>query len=504
MARHKDSLVELIQHFTSSEKRYFKRHASIHRIGDSNTYVKLFDFIAKEQNCSDEKIKKAFKGSAFLNRLSVAKTRLHNQLLHSLVLFHSSHDIEASIWRKVQAAGILMEKNLSGQVLSLLNQAKKLAQRYEKHELVLFVLNKELHIINRFSEEKSIQKYRQQLNQEIAERLSFIQINTLHSQLIPLFEAWMINPKQLFPAKVKSLLNELTSIPLYDGAGPKVRLALNDALLMQTVFEGSHENAFAHIYKSLGIIRNHQKTDLTGWRIRLHLIGGLIALELRNKLAFQDHYNSLCLLQNKLKNDEEEWQAFAQNSLYFLELKEENRRQHFISNPTLLQNAWEYWKKHKQHIPAFLSCGLGLLLSGVYFELELYRKAKATITFVEDTPAPECQEEVFLHSQLQRTMIGIQLNDESYTRHLIGKTKRHIRLSSNTRSGLSTILEILAQINRCKTYFERFEKIESLYKTLVSQENKTLHSDLFRLLVKWSLNQTRGQDKGPTNQLIAL
>jgi hypothetical protein len=505
MGKHKDSLVELIQHLTSSEKRYFKLHASIHRIGDANTYVKLFDFIAKEQNCNDEKIKKAFKGEAFLNRLSVSKTRLYNQLLHVLGLFHSSQGIETSIWRKVQAADVLLKKELTRQALTLLTQAKKLAQRYEKHELALLIMNKELPLINRFSDDKTHMKYRQQLHLETAECMHFIQIKTLHAQFIPFLESWMMNPKQPIPSKAEILIKTVTSIPSLKGAGPKLRLALNDARLMQTIFEGSIENAFAHIYKSLGIIKNLQKTDLTAYRIRLHLIGGIIALELQNKLAFQDHYNSLCLLKNELKNDGEERLAFIQNSLYFLEFKEENRRQHFINNPTLLQNAWEYWKKHKSHIPAFLSCGVGLLLSGVCFEMGLYRKTKTTLTLVEGIPNSEDQQEdVYLYTQIQRIMVGIQMNDETYTQHVISQTKRHVRLSCDTSTDTLVILEGLSRINSSKTYFERTEKFEALYQTLLMEENKVLHSDLYRLLIKWALNQSTGHDKGTTNQLIAL
>jgi hypothetical protein len=504
MAKHKDSLIELIHHLSSSEKRYFKLHASIHRIGDSTTYVKLFDFIAKEENCNDEKIRKAFKGAAFLNRLSVTKTRLYNQLLHILGLYHSSQDIETSIWRKTQAADVLLKKELTSQALSLLTQAKKLAQRYEKYELALFIIDKEIPIISRLSEDKSVKKYREQLHEETVASLNCIQLKTLHLQIIPFLETWLINPKQPLSSKVKTLINELISIPLQKDAGPHLHLAFNDAMLMHTLLEGSFEKTFTYIYKSLGIIRNHHKIDLTSRKIRLHLIGGIIAHELKNKLAFQDHYNSLCLLQKKLKNDGEECLAFIQTSLYFLELKEENRRLQFISNPILLQNAWEYWKKHKHHIPTFLSYGLGLLLSIVCFEMELYKKTKTTLLLVEGMANLAFQKELYINTQIQRIMVGIEMKDETYTRHIISQTKRHIRLSSNTCNDTSTLLDCLSRINNSKNYFDQTEKFEALHRILVTKGNKVLHTDLFLLTVKWALNYLSGHDKGTTNQLIAL
>ena len=50
----KEGLFELIKSLSKSEKRYFKLISSRHTIGDENNYVRLFDYIAKQDEYNEE------------------------------------------------------------------------------------------------------------------------------------------------------------------------------------------------------------------------------------------------------------------------------------------------------------------------------------------------------------------------------------------------------------------------------------------------------------------
>lgn len=138
-----DSLHQLIHSLNKSEKRYFKLHASRHSIGEGNNYLRLFDFLAAENEYNEDRIRNAFAGEALLNRFSITKNRLYEQILQTLVLFHQSRGIESKIFRFIQSAEILSRKRLYQQASRLLNQASNLCDKYGLPEWTIIVREKQ-------------------------------------------------------------------------------------------------------------------------------------------------------------------------------------------------------------------------------------------------------------------------------------------------------------------------------------------------------------------------
>ena len=92
----KEGLFELIKSLSKSEKRYFKLISSRHTIGDENNYVRLFDFIDKQDVYNEKQLFIEFNGEAFLHRFSITKKRLYNHVLNALYEFYSSSSIDLS------------------------------------------------------------------------------------------------------------------------------------------------------------------------------------------------------------------------------------------------------------------------------------------------------------------------------------------------------------------------------------------------------------------------
>jgi hypothetical protein len=132
-----DKLHRLIKSLAKPEKRYFKIYTSRHILGDSNNYQLLFDAIDKMEDYDEEIIKKKFSKHAFVNQLSIAKSRLYDQILNSLDAFHANSSIDAQLKRNIHCAEILYKKTLYSHSDKLLQSAKKLAQKYEKHTTLL-------------------------------------------------------------------------------------------------------------------------------------------------------------------------------------------------------------------------------------------------------------------------------------------------------------------------------------------------------------------------------
>lgn len=135
-AKVSESLHELIKYLTKSEKRYFKLFSARHVVGEENNYVILFDFVDSQTEYDEEAIFKHFKGQAFLNKFSITKKRLYDQIINSLDSFHSNASIAAQIYKLLHSADILYNKSLYEQSRKQLRSAEKLAVKHEMYNLL--------------------------------------------------------------------------------------------------------------------------------------------------------------------------------------------------------------------------------------------------------------------------------------------------------------------------------------------------------------------------------
>lgn len=132
-----DHLFRLIKSLTTAEKRYFKIFAGRHTIGDKNEYVHLFDAIDKQADYDEGKLIKHFKNSTFGHSPAIAKNRLYETILKSLHAFHADSSVDVELQRLLHSAEILFKKSLYDDSRKILNRAKKLAIKYEKHFTLL-------------------------------------------------------------------------------------------------------------------------------------------------------------------------------------------------------------------------------------------------------------------------------------------------------------------------------------------------------------------------------
>ncbi len=131
-----DSLFKLIKSLTQSEKRYFKRFALINSSKGSTNYIKLFDVVDKQNEYDENKIihKGKFNGN---NQLPNLKNYLYNLILKSLNSFHSGVSANAQLKEFLRAIEILFKKGLYDECEKIISKAKVLAEKYEKHLVLL-------------------------------------------------------------------------------------------------------------------------------------------------------------------------------------------------------------------------------------------------------------------------------------------------------------------------------------------------------------------------------
>lgn len=132
-----DQLHKLIHSLNKQEKRHFKIFAGRHTIGEKNNYVVLFDAIERMKEYDEETLIRKFSKELFINNFSITKGRLYEAILRSLDVFHHNSSVDAQLWKELHFAEILYKKALYDQCAKRLKSARKLAEKYEKHAVLV-------------------------------------------------------------------------------------------------------------------------------------------------------------------------------------------------------------------------------------------------------------------------------------------------------------------------------------------------------------------------------
>ena len=141
-----ETLFDLIQSLSQSEKRFFKIYASRHTMGEQNSYVKLFECIDKMNSYDEKKLLQRIKQESFAQYLPAAKNYLYNMILECLDIYHKDSSIERQISKLINIARVLSEKKLDDQSKKIIEKAKTLSEEYERFEnlVTIFSLQKNI------------------------------------------------------------------------------------------------------------------------------------------------------------------------------------------------------------------------------------------------------------------------------------------------------------------------------------------------------------------------
>ena len=163
-----DNLFELIKSLNKTEKGYFKKSAGFHTIGSKNNYLRLFEFIEKQKEYDEQKVRKYFANEPMLNNLSVAKIYLYDLIMESLESYSRNSSVELKLKSYLHQARILFNKTLYGQCRDLVDKAYKLALKYDK-------VLEQVELLNWRIKLNSATSYLNQIEIEITE--PFLKIN---------------------------------------------------------------------------------------------------------------------------------------------------------------------------------------------------------------------------------------------------------------------------------------------------------------------------------------
>ncbi|MDG0974115.1 MAG: hypothetical protein P8O07_08145 [Crocinitomicaceae bacterium] len=125
-----NELFMLIKSLNKSEKRFFKLSSTI-QAGDKN-YLRIFDFVDKQEEYDEEALKVAFQNETFIKHLPSEKNHLYKLILKSLRSYYGEQSISSILKQEIKNIEILYAKALYKECGKFLIRAKKQAREYEK------------------------------------------------------------------------------------------------------------------------------------------------------------------------------------------------------------------------------------------------------------------------------------------------------------------------------------------------------------------------------------
>ncbi len=125
-----NELFKLIKSLSKSEKRFFKLSSAL-QSGEKN-YLRIFDYVEKQDEYEEEDLKNEFKSEKFIKHLPSEKNHLYRLILKSLRLFYSEQTVSSILKQELKNVEILYDKALYKECEKFVTRAKSIARLNEE------------------------------------------------------------------------------------------------------------------------------------------------------------------------------------------------------------------------------------------------------------------------------------------------------------------------------------------------------------------------------------
>lgn len=165
MTTNKDKLFALVKSLTKAEKAHFSKYARLSAVKEKPDYVKLFEFLDKEEKYDEKAVKNHFEGERLLQHFSRKKNQLIGKITESLGVLYEGRTAATGLRRQMNQLPILyekavQEKSLLKELDTRVKAMKKQAQKNECLHILIELFDWEKRVIvnqDKKSKEREIQ-----------------------------------------------------------------------------------------------------------------------------------------------------------------------------------------------------------------------------------------------------------------------------------------------------------------------------------------------------------
>lgn len=495
-----ESIFELIRSLTKSEKRYFKLHASRHTIGEENNYVTLFDYIDKQAAYDEAKLFQDFKGAAFLNKFSITKKRLYDQVLQALTLFHSSGNVEAQLYRQLQSASILFDKALYSQAKKILRSAEKLATKHHLTNVLLEIRKQSkrlLEINNYFDIEIEDIEEVEKTDAEF------------HAQSKSEDQLWVIKSKIFHRLSHEGPARSEQEKAIYTEYFKSFqKLNLPKQLTFEASYMAQHIKSAYHFAvhepsKSLLALEQNRQLFIDNEVQRktypdryISIITNLIYTcdQLEREKEAQEYLNELRLLHVETKEEAmQDLRVKLFSTLASIELSFYTKRgnYHILEKklPSLEKDIHEF----EHEMSTLRKAYIYFKLSSVQLVLGNYNHALKSIRMILNDSHLDKKEDIVSFSHILEILIQLELKNFDVVPHLVKSTQRFLQLRNRLGTTEKELLLGLQRVSQTPHILDQREKWMDLHQSLSQMTEKSILSQDYFDLCLWI--KSKGQNR---------
>lgn len=494
----KDTLHELIKYLTKSEKRYFKVYASRHIIGDENNYIVLFDFIAKQGAYDEDAIFKHFKGEAFLNKFSITKKRLYDQIISALDNFHSTNSIDSQIYRLLSGADILYKKSLYHQSLKQLISAQKIAQKHHKYNLLSEINykmkqvyesqgNLDLNLIHTLLEEDESYHHKS---------LSYDTYWNVKSRLFQLLNSKGSSRSEEDLTHFKAIIDELLN-----KTNPSERYFETDYLYNHIYSAyyfaiNSYEDCFTYLMKNIALIENDPFALKEKPNSYLSALTNAIyvAYHLQKRVELSNLQEKLTKLRTNEQfetNEDLQIKLFSSaSSIEITLLLLKGKIDEAVALIPQLENGLKlYEEKLTEKRKAFLH----FKIASVYFYKTDYSRALKHINQILQNSSIDQQEELVSMAHILNLLIHLEQHNKALIPYVIRNTQRYFKTRNRLFEFEQTFLKFMTKMSKTSRLIDQ----EELWLELSEELNKMNVSSFQHIVFEYFdfINWTKAKAK---------
>ena len=466
------ALFELIHNMSKSEKRYFKIHASRHTIGDKNKYVDLFDFIDQQDRFDEAELFEHFDGESFLNKFSITKNRLYDQIMKALDSYHSSSSIEASIYKLIHGAEILYQKGLYDHAERQLKSANRLAQKHAKFSLQIKIEEQLNQIIETLG-------YNRILDSDLDERDSKMEDliitqrykNNLWSLKSKLFSKMHQSGKSRCAKDMnefKDLMNQYQDLQEPSSKSFEIKYLENHFLSAYYYATLDYAESLSFLHKNLHLFQEQTKKIKDAPEKYLSVLTNTIHLELAegNTKKIYGLLGELNTFKEKYKiNSNEDLDIKLFSSIKSTNLMVYIHQAEFEKAVKLEDDIIQGFNQFKSGITPSRRAYLSFNLAIAFFGIESYSSSLKWINAILNDSELDENEDIVAFAHIVGLIIHFELNNEDYLPYALKSTLRFLQKMHRNYSFETLFLKKLRKVINTKDPF----KVEQLLQEVADE-----------------------------------
>ena len=420
----KEQLFSLIQSMNQAEKRYFKIFCFSQK--ENNNYLRLFEFLVRQEFYDESKVRKKFKGERFLKQLHVTKNYLYQLILKSLRSYHATISSDAEIKAILRNVEILFIKELYDLSFSELKKAEKLAQRFENQTALLEILNWKKKFILTKSGTETLQLHEiVQEEKKLMTHISFLNEN------------WELTASvfHFFQEDKERLEAFLKNTPSPDAPLQRQILFYN----LNYIFEVMSGNPTKGLASLDHMIELFEKNPT-----RIKDDPAAYARVMNNKVGFfiyQKRYQPVLPLLQKIRAIPETFQlknaqkfsTKLQLRTFNIELEMYRDLKAFDKGVEVITLVEKYLEKNEKIIPPDYHIMLRYQMAYIYFMQKNYSKSLQWVNEIIQTPHKNYRKDLQSYSRILNLMIHFELGNLIVLKYAVENCRRFLRKPAEFR-----------------------------------------------------------------------